>query len=222
MKHRWSLPEIDQVNALVAPDRKKPWARRAFPDSPRGVTSDGFQDYRGFPLGLLVSFDIAEVDFSGAKAARNSYGVKTTIQVEGSRCRSVRFDRSGNLHTLGGVFEDCSFERANASRGGLTGIFRNCRFLQTNLGKSHLIGEFYDCEFVGANLKVASWGGSFSNCRFQDCTIDSIFSELDELVRSDDRVTFSVLTSGRPQIGEVVRQSPHHNLEGLPWVGKAP
>jgi hypothetical protein len=188
----------------VNPSRK--FKQRPFPNSPKGLGDDGLQDYRSFPLGQVVNFDIVDVDFSGARSVKNRHGVDQAIYFSSCRCRRVRFNRAGRLHMLQGVFDDCSFDGITTDHCGFTGLYRDCSFARANLRRAMLGGDFVRCVFDHANLQVDSWGGvSFSDCSFRNCSVSPLFPEVGKATGTGDPVSFSVLVGGGVRVGEIVQ-----------------
>jgi hypothetical protein len=200
----WTTEEIEVVERHLPVDPGRKWKQRLFPASPRGVTQEGLQDYRGYPLTNLVSFDILEVDFSRSRSAMNVHGVDCGIQLNSCRCRRVRFERSGHFHSLHGIFDSCSFDHISTDHCGFPGLYRDCTFRGANLRRAVLVGDFVRCTFEGANLLVDSCRASFEECRFSNCKMSPLFDDICAVVGTGAPVTFSVIIGGI-RLGEVVR-----------------
>lgn len=214
---KWNPSIVDQFEARLEVDKSRRWKRRRFADSPKGLTPEGLQDFRGFPLRALATFDVELVDFAGVRSPKSPHGVDVPIQISSCRCRRVSFAGGRTFHLLHGIFEDCCFDRIAAAGCGFTGIYRQCSFRGAKLRDAHLVGEFYDCDFEGADLRVASWA-SFQSCGFKDCQIDPLFEEIRLFTQSAARVSFAVDNKGRPKPGVIVKGSNVDHTEGLPWA----
>jgi hypothetical protein len=204
----WRADERDRLDASLQLDPDHMYGQRPLPASPRAALATGLQDYRGAPLHSLIRFDIVEADFSEARSTRNNAGVDQGITVSACRCRHVRFDGAGPFHLIGGIYDQCSFDRLRTDHCGFTGLYRDCTFKGSNLRRAMLAGDFVRCAFDGANLLVDSWGGaSFTSCRFRNCRISALFPDVRAALGSGECVSFSVLIGGRVKVGTAVKCS---------------
>lgn len=199
MADTWTSEEADPVAAAIAPP---PGQMRAstpmpapMPPSPRGQLPGGRADFRGFPLTQATAVCLVDVDFTGARAPKNRFGVRQTIQLREVVAERSVFDRAGAFHRIQGQFRECSFRRITTSSCSVTGTFTDCDFSGANFQGAHFAARFIRCRFEGCNLHVASWPSHFEDCEFAGARIHNLFADVRAAAMAGARVTFTVTMS---------------------------
>ena len=141
---------------------------RPMPESPFGLTDDGFADYRGITLAEPVRYlSIESVDLSDAVFKDGA----SVNESEAKRCRFERIDMRNVF--VRRKFDSCSFVGAKLNGARLGGEFVACDFSSANLSKAFATDcRFVNCRFAGANLSNVH----FISCVFDGCDFTAVKS----------------------------------------------
>jgi len=215
---KWSEAELEVIGIDLSPTFTHGWQRYTFPQSPKGTTDEGLQDFRGLPIGRLDRCDLVSSDLSASQSIPNEYGVDIGIFLFACRCADCMFVKGGRYSLLDGVFANCVFQRIKTDRCSLNGLFVGCTFEGTSFRRGNIQGNFRDCKFLNCNLDVDGWGSSsFQDCHFSECRVSPIFSEIEKITSGESPVTFANLQSGKTKSGETVTFFQQRNL--IPFQG---
>ncbi|OFQ48106.1 hypothetical protein HMPREF2939_17485 [Achromobacter xylosoxidans] len=148
----------------------------AMPESPFGLTDEGFEDYRGITLAEAVRYlSIERVDLSDALFKDGA----SINESEATRCKFERMDMRNVF--VRRKFDSCSFVGAKLNGARLGGEFIGCDFSRSNLSRSFATDcKFVDCKFVGANLS----GIHFISCVFEGCDFTGVKTLSGSVARS--------------------------------------
>lgn len=169
-KDRWSNEILTDVRNTVVGGKGDQFKRKAFPESPYGLTEEKLQDFRGSSFQNLFNVDCQDSDFSFSWGA---------ISLSGCDYENCNFSSSKYFDKINGRFKSCKFTEIKVDgAAGLGALFENCDFTNADLKKSIMCGNFVNCIFKETDFLRVSWGGCFENCIFEGCKINA--SDFDE------------------------------------------
>lgn len=172
---RWQAEQLQLAGRRLL-DAAKSMKMDAMPESPFGLTDEGFEDYRGITLAEAVRYlSIERVDLSDAVFKDGA----SINESEATRCKFERMDMRNVF--VRRKFDSCSFVGAKLNGARLGGEFIGCDFSRSNLSRSFATDcKFVDCKFVGANLS----GIHFISCVFEGCDFTGVKALSGSVARS--------------------------------------
>ncbi|MGE7083993.1 pentapeptide repeat-containing protein [Achromobacter xylosoxidans] len=172
---RWQAEQLQLAGRRLL-DAAKSMKMDAMPESPFGLTDEGFEDYRGITLAEAVRYlSIERVDLSDAVFKDGA----SINESEATRCKFERMDMRNVF--VRRKFDSCSFVGAKLNGARLGGEFIGCDFSRSNLSRSFATDcKFVDCKFAGANLS----GIHFISCVFEGCDFTGVKALSGSVARS--------------------------------------
>lgn len=172
---RWQAEQLQLAGRRIL-DAAKSMRMGAMPESPFGLTDEGFEDYRGITLAEAVRYlSIERVDLSDAV-------FKDGASINESEAKGCKFERMDMRNVfVRRKFDSCSFVGAKLNGARLGGEFIGCDFSRSNLSRSFATDcKFVDCKFAGANLS----GIHFISCVFEGCDFTGVKALSGSVARS--------------------------------------